>query len=64
MEGRGKGQKGSLGCIFFGLLMLVAMPLVGIYMIFKYKGSDKLIGVFVMLAGIGLWVYYGFMMVE
>ena len=44
--------------------MLVAMPLAGIYMIFKFKGTDKLIGVFVTLAGIALWVYYGFMMVD
>ena len=54
---RGGSDDSGMGCLVMIILGLVAMPLVGLYMLFK--GDDdgqKAIGVILTIVGIIIWI--------
>lgn len=55
---RGSGSDGSsIGCLVMIVLALIAMPLVGIYMLITGKdSSQKIIGTILLIVGIIIWI--------
>lgn len=47
----------GLGCLVTILLAIIAMPIVGLYLVFAGKGNDtKLIGMVMLVIGVILWI--------
>ena len=64
MSGNRRGNDidhGSMGCLVFFLIGIVAMPIVGIYLITKKGGDDgtKVLGWILLIVGLILWAYLG-----
>jgi hypothetical protein len=60
-RGDGGGDDAGMGCLVIAILCLVAMPLVGLYLIGS-KGSDsqtKTIGIVLTVVGFILWICVG-----
>ena len=54
---RNRGDDQVIGCIAMGLLCLIAMPLVGLYLMSRKGDSTaQAIGVILLVVGIILWI--------
>lgn len=49
----------GLGCLVILLLAIFAMPIVGLYMVFKGDESQKALGIVLTIIGVILWIYLG-----
>ena len=64
MSGNRRGNDidpGTMGCLVFFLIGIVAMPIVGIYLITKKDGDEgtKVAGWILLVVGLILWAYLG-----
>ena len=51
------GNDSGMGCLLWLILGLVAMPLVGLYMLFAGKSGDqKVIGLLLLILGTLFWI--------
>lgn len=56
----GNGRRGSddsaIGCLVMVVIAMIAMPIVGLYMLFTAEDTDKkTLGVILLIVGIILW---------
>ena len=56
MSGR-KKDDGMMGCLAIVFIGIVAMPLVGVYMLVKGKDEHKGIGLILTIIGVILWIF-------
>ena len=56
MSGR-KKDDGMMGCLAIVFIGIVAMPLVGVYMLVKGKDEQKGIGLVLTIIGLILWIF-------
>ena len=56
MSGR-KKDDGMMGCLAIVFIGIVAMPLVGVYMLVKGKDEQKGIGLILTIIGVILWIF-------
>ena len=49
----------GLGCVVIILLAIFAMPIVGLYMVFKGDEGQKALGIILTVIGVILWIYLG-----
>lgn len=48
---------GTLGCLAAVIMGLIAMPILGIYLISKEDEGMKVVGVLLTIIGVVLWIY-------
>ncbi|MDD3186158.1 MAG: hypothetical protein PHT76_12740 [Anaerostipes sp.] len=56
MSGR-KKDDGMMGCLAIVFIGIVAMPLVGVYMLVKGNDEQKGIGLVLTIIGLILWIF-------
>lgn len=55
--GQGSSDESGMGCLVMIILGLIAMPLVGLYMMISGKdSSQKTIGTILLIIGIIIWI--------
>lgn len=54
-----KSDDSGMGCIVGLLLIIIAMPIVGIYMIAKGDEEQKVLGIILTIIGAIIWIYLG-----
>ena len=53
---RRKGEAETLGCLVQLLLLLVAMPFVGLYLLINPNSLSKGLGIFLTVFGVAIWI--------
>lgn len=54
---RNNDDNNGLGCALMLLGIIVAMPLVGIYLLTQSSDEDKATGAFLLILGVIIWAY-------
>lgn len=49
----------GFGCVVILLFAVFAMPIVGLYMVFKGDEEQKVLGIILTIVGAILWIYLG-----
>ena len=50
------GQDSGIGCLLMALVGIFALPIVGMFLLFKEHPDDKALGAVLMVVGIVIWV--------
>ena len=61
MAGRNKNynsDNSGFGCLLMLIVLIFAMPLVGIYLIVKGNENEKTVGWILLILGMILWIYW------
>ncbi len=58
MANRNSGDSG-IGMLVIAILAIAAMPVVGLYFLFREDSSNRGLGVVLLILGIGLWIWWG-----
>lgn len=53
---RRNGEAGTLGCLVQLLLLLVAMPFVGLYLLINPHSMSKGLGLLLTVFGVAIWI--------
>lgn len=53
---RRNGEAETLGCLVQLLLLLVAMPFVGLYLLINPHSMSKGLGIFLTVFGVAIWI--------
>ena len=53
---RRKGEAETLGCLVQLLLLLVAMPFVGLYLLINPHSMSKVLGLLLTVFGVAIWI--------
>lgn len=59
MSGHRKGSDSGNGAIAVAFLVIIAMPLFGIYLLTRNDETDKFWGIVLTALGIVLWIVFG-----
>ena len=59
MANRNSGGDSGIGMLVIAILAIVAMPIVGLYFLFREDPSNRVLGVVLLILGVCLWIWLG-----
>lgn len=58
MSRKNGNDEGVIGCLAFVLIAIIAMPLLGLYLLSQPSDQDKSIGLVLLIVDIILWIIF------